>query len=321
VIQVTEKVVLKQHDSPMCKLELHSPKIIRTLITILIWISAAVVMSACSTHIKEVPQAKPAQQNTAIEKAPEAAPASISESKPTPVKAIEEATLTKKKAALKVPVFSNVLQKKNHFFTFMKPIVMAENQNITQQRQQILALQKKKQLSDQDILLLTGLAKSYRITPTSAPDASFWKAILERVDIIPVELALVQAANESAWGTSRFARDGNNYFGQWCFKKGCGIVPGERSIGASHEVRRFEHAKESVQAYMKNINTSRAYKTLRKMRTDLRQQQRPIQAELLANGLKHYSERGMAYVKTIQSMIRSNRKLIAKAGQSQTSSG
>lgn len=297
-----------QHDSPMCKLEFHSPKVIRTLITILIWISAAVIMSACSTHIKEAPQLKPAQQDSEI--------------KPVSETTIEkQAIKIKKTTSNKTTVFSNVVQKKNHFFTFMKPIVIAENKHITKQRQQIIGLQEKKQLNDQDISLLTDLAKNYGITLVNAPDDNFWKAILERVDIIPVELALVQAANESAWGTSRFARDGNNYFGQWCLKKGCGIVPGERSIGASHEVRRFEHAKESVQAYMKNINTSRAYKALRKMRSNLRRQQLSIQAEILANGLKHYSERGMAYVKTIQSMIRSNRKLIAKAGLSQTSSG
>ena len=32
-----------------------------------------------------------------------------------------------------------------------------------------------------------------------------------RMDIIPVSIAIAQAANESGWGTSRFALEGNAY--------------------------------------------------------------------------------------------------------------
>ena len=136
---------------------------------------------------------------------------------------------------------------------------------------------------------------------------------MQSVDIIPLEMALVQAANESAWGQSRFARDANNYFGQWCYDKGCGLVPLKRASGATHEVRSFATPNLSVRAYMKNINASRAYAEFRDMRRDLRDQHRTLDAELLAMGLKSYSERGMAYVKVIQTMIRSNRKLIQSA--------
>ena len=36
-----------------------------------------------------------------------------------------------------------------------------------------------------------------------------------RMDVIPVSIALAQAAKESGWGTSRFALEGNAIFGQW----------------------------------------------------------------------------------------------------------
>jgi len=39
---------------------------------------------------------------------------------------------------------------------------------------------------------------------------------------------MAQAANESAWGLSRFAQKGNNLFGKRCVKKGCGIVTDQR---------------------------------------------------------------------------------------------
>jgi Bax protein len=123
----------------------------------------------------------------------------------------------------------------------------------------------------------------------------------------------VQAANESAWGRSRFARQGNNYFGQWCYRKGCGIVPARRVPGATHEVRRFASVAESVRAYMNNINRSSAYADFRNIRRSLRVQSKPLDAERLAYGLKSYSERGMAYVHVIRSMIRSNRVLISRS--------
>ncbi|MDQ6968132.1 MAG: glucosaminidase domain-containing protein, partial [Mariprofundaceae bacterium] len=128
--------------------------------------------------------------------------------------------------------------------------------------------------------------------------------------IVPVELALVQAANESAWGTSFFARRGNNYFGQWCFQKGCGIIPRRRRANAKHEVKYFNNAVESVHAYMKNINTLDSYAALRKIRRQLRLRHIPIYAEVLTRGLKNYSERGVEYLKILRHMIRSNRKLM-----------
>ena len=124
---------------------------------------------------------------------------------------------------------------------------------------------------------------------------------------MPEWLALMQAANESAWGTSRFAREGNNFFGQWCFRKGCGIVPSRRAKGATHEVAAFKSPAESVRAYMHNLNTGKAYRYLRKIRTGLRRQGKPLTAEVLAAGLDHYSERGHAYVEDLRRMIRVNR--------------
>ena len=81
-----------------------------------------------------------------------------------------------------------------------------------------------------------------------ASDQDIINELILRVDVIPVSLALAQAANESAWGTSRFALEGNNVFGQWCYKKGCGIVPAERRSGATHEVKSFTSVERSVQA-------------------------------------------------------------------------
>jgi len=213
----------------------------------------------------------------------------------------------------KKSVQHSVSDKKQQFFTFMKPRVENENVRIMVQREKIRSLQGKKTLSASDRGWLQNLAGEYAMKIGKQPTAAQWKELTLRVDVVPIEMALVQAANESAWGTSRFAREGNNYFGQWCYTKGCGLVPKQRAAGATHEVRSFSDARESVSAYMKNINTSRAYAEFRQLRMETRNQRRPLDAEKLALGLKSYSERGMAYVKTIQAMIRSNRALIEQS--------
>lgn len=132
------------------------------------------------------------------------------------------------------------------------------------------------------------------------------KELMRRVDVIPTSLVLAQAANESGWGTSRFAREGNNIFGQWCFDEGCGLVPNARGEDASHEVRAFASVDAAVRAYFRNLNTHPSYEDLRTLRASMRMQGLPLNSMVLARGLTRYSERGMDYVEELQDMIRIN---------------
>ena len=56
------------------------------------------------------------------------------------------------------------------------------------------------------------------------------------MDIIPVSIAIAQAANESGWGTSRFALEGNALFGQWTWSKSAGITPKNKDPNQSHKI-------------------------------------------------------------------------------------
>jgi len=197
----------------------------------------------------------------------------------------------------------NVKDKKKRFFDFMRPIVMAENQRILIQREQILDAQKSHHPDN-----VAELAKQYSVDWTAGKQN--WNKLLERVDAVAFELVLAQSANESAWGQSRFAKQGNNFFGQWCYKKGCGIVPTRRNPGATHEVASFKSVNASVRSYLKNINTGRVYAPLRKVRAKDRATGKTASAKSQAGGLIKYSERREAYVKEIRSMIRVNKKLM-----------
>jgi len=198
----------------------------------------------------------------------------------------------------------NTAEKKQVFFDTLRPIIISQNQLIEDQRQQIISAKDNKANHP----WLQAVADKYNVDwNNEKPD---WDQLLHHIDTIPQELVMAQAANESAWGKSRFAQKGNNLFGQWCFRKGCGIVPGQRNNGANHEVRKFASINDSVASYMHNLNTSRAYKDLRKLRASLRAAKDNVDGHTLAKGLKKYSSRGVEYVKEIQSMIRTNKSLM-----------
>jgi len=205
---------------------------------------------------------------------------------------------------------TNIAEKKEAFFNFLQPQIDASNQEVLALRNKIEQLKKRykemgKSLSTKEIDFLNATASTYKILNFNLEEDGFAQ-LLKKVDVVPPSLATAQAANESAWGTSRFAVDGNNYFGQWCFEKGCGLVPKNRAQGASHEVAAFDSVQESVQQYMFNINSHETYQSLRTLRENLRKSNEQITGITLAEGLVGYSERGDAYIKEIQMMIRYN---------------
>ncbi|MDQ7004506.1 MAG: glucosaminidase domain-containing protein [Ghiorsea sp.] len=207
----------------------------------------------------------------------------------------------------------DVKTKKRRFFNALRPMVEQENQRIANQRQWLINLKEKGSRSGNDQQMLSKLLKSYRLSENK--DGSVpWDKLLKRVDTVPLELVLSQAANESAWGTSRFARKANNLFGQWCFSKGCGLVPARRNAGSTHEVASFSSPQLSVRSYLRNLNTGRVYKDLRNIRAQARAEGKTASAHDLAAGLIKYSERGHEYVKEIRAMIKYNGKYMRGEG-------
>jgi len=199
---------------------------------------------------------------------------------------------------------SGVNDKKKRFFDFMRPIINDENSKILKLREQLLAAK----AQNNNKVFVARTAKQYSVSWDH--ENKNWDKLLERVDAIALELSLAQSADETAWGQSRFARQGNNFFGQWCYTKGCGIIPAKRNRGSTHEVAKFNSVNASVRSYIKNINTGRAYALLRKVRRQNRSAGEQPDAKAQAGGLIKYSQRGKKYVKEIRSMIRVNKKLM-----------
>ena len=215
--------------------------------------------------------------------------------------------------------YSDVNQMKAVFFDYLQPMVEYHNTQIVEQRQtlqsiyQSLAESKKWRSSDQE--LFTSLASQYDYELdlgwnedidediTSHPFNRAYLQLMLRVDEVPVDLALVQAAKESGWGRSRFAIEANNLFGQWCYTAGCGLVPSQRNDGTAHEVRKFESVAQAIGSYINNLNSHSSYETLRLIRGGLRSSGDSITGMPLADGLIYYSERREAYVDEVKVMI------------------
>jgi Bax protein len=201
--------------------------------------------------------------------------------------------------------------RKEAFFQFLVTYVESRNQEILATRARLNSmwevLRRNHPLTEIERNELYGIAVEYRLDKAELSQLKMVEELLMRVDVIPTSLVLAQAANESAWGMSRFAREGNNIFGQWCFDEGCGLVPERRRRDASHEVRAFVSIDASIRAYFLNLNTNQYYQDMREMRAQMRAQGRPLDSMALARGLTRYSERGMAYVSELQDIIRINR--------------
>lgn len=203
----------------------------------------------------------------------------------------------------------SVATKKRLFFRLLGPFVLRANELIVGDRRRLERLAKESVTSEVDEAWAQALATRYKMgeMPNDAAIGDLIEALLMHVDIVPPSLALAQAAEESGWGTSRFADLGNALFGQWTWG-GKGIVPREQRSGkGDYKIAAFESPQESVSAYMLNLNTHRAYEALRRARAELRAQGKKPRGSGLVGTLVDYSERGQAYVDTLKVIMRVNK--------------
>jgi Bax protein len=202
-------------------------------------------------------------------------------------------------------------ERKRAFFAYLRPIVERQNAEIRQSRQLLVSMAEQiaagEPLSTQQRRRMLQFAKRYRIDTKDEDWDRILEVALRRVDQIPESLVLAQAAKESGWGTSRFALQANNLFGEWCFTPGCGLVPQNRKDGRRHEVRRFGSVEDSVRSYFLNLNRHERYQSFRQKRAELRQNDTHLNGWILADELRYYSERREDYVNDIKTLILQNK--------------
>ncbi len=194
----------------------------------------------------------------------------------------------------------SVRLKKETFIKIVLPLIVAENEKILDDRQKLKRIVSSRATSESDKQWLKQKFLEYKVKKMNTSE------LINRMDIIPVSIALAQAAKESGWGTSRFALEGNAIFGQWTWN-GKGIEPLMKDKSKNHKILRFPILRASVKAYKNNLNTHKSYAKFRDKRKELRKKNKAIKGLKLTSTLENYAQTGSEYTKILEQIITQNR--------------
>jgi len=219
---------------------------------------------------------------------------------------LSEVRRTKKVKPIRLSLLPNEMKsiessgkRKSLFIKIILPLVLEENNRIIIDRKKLFSILNKNKNSKDEIKWLNQKFKQYGVVNK---DLATLKV---RMDIIPVSLAIAQAAKETGWGTSRFAIEGNALFGQWTWS-GEGIKPAGADTDATYKVMKFNVLKASVRAYQRNLNTHSSYKKFRFVRAQLRDDNKELDSLKLAEYLDNYAQTGTEYTKVLKQIIQQN---------------
>ena len=189
-------------------------------------------------------------------------------------------------------------EKKEIFIKIVLPLILRENEEIISDRKKLFRILGKIKNTRAEKKWLKFKLKQYKVKNSDLSELKI------RMDIIPVSLAIAQAAKETGWGTSRFALEGNALFGQWTYAAD-GLKP-EDAITGDHKVMRFNILQASVRAYKRNLNSHRVYKNFRSERAKLREKGEKINSLKLVKYLDKYAETGKLYTQILEKIIKQN---------------
>ena len=201
--------------------------------------------------------------------------------------------------------------KKINFIKTLLPIIVYENKKILIERKRLIEIknfiEKNKTLSTFDIVYLKSISNKYSAKTYNKHKIDLINELLNNVNVIPNSIVLAQAANESGWGSSRFAKEHNALFGQYTYNEKEGVIPYKREDGKKHLIKNFESIDKSVESYLINMNTHQAYKKFRDIRKQIYLENTDFDYSIksLTQALHVYAE-DKSYVKTINSIIDSN---------------
>ncbi len=189
-------------------------------------------------------------------------------------------------------------EKKEIFIKIILPLILRENEEIISDRKKLFRILGKIKNTRTEKKWLEFKLKQYRVKNSDLSELKI------RMDIIPVSLAIAQAAKETGWGTSRFALEGNALFGQWTYAAD-GLKP-EDNVTGNHKVKRFNILQASVRAYKRNLNSHKVYKNFRSERAKLRERGEKINSLKLVKYLDKYAETGKLYTQILEKIIKQN---------------
>ena len=197
-----------------------------------------------------------------------------------------------------ISLIEDVRERKELFIKIILPLILQENEKIEEDREKLFKLLAKKSNTKEEKNWLKWKFKEYKIKNRDISELKI------RMDIVPVSLAIAQAAIESGWGTSRFALEGNALYGQWTWSDK-GLKPLD-NVDGDHKVMHFKILTASIKAYKKNLNTHSGYIEFREARANLRNRNEKVTGLKLTQYLDKYSATGMEYTKKLELTIKKN---------------
>ena len=190
----------------------------------------------------------------------------------------------------------SIQKKKETFVQLLLPAIKVVHEEVKNNKRIIEKLKNKSILSKKEKKYSETLFTKYRVSYGN------WAELDSKLILYPTSIILAQGAIESAWGTSRFFREGNNIFGMWSTNpKEPRIAAGKRrSDGFLPHLKKYDTIKDSVSDLVLNISRNNAYK---QVRTLYNKDKSP---DVIVGGLIKYSEEGTKYIKKVRTTMKSN---------------
>jgi Bax protein len=186
-----------------------------------------------------------------------------------------------------------VSEKKKRFFHMILPAILISKQRLKIKRERVESIINTINPTAEDIAFLEKQYKTYKTKDN--------QELLLRMQTHPVSIILAQAAIESAWGESRFFKEGNNIFGMWSYNKNEPRMKakGTRN-GKAIYVRKYATLSDAIDHYFEVIGRG-AYKSFRKQRDITKD---PLQ---LVQYLVNYCELKEKYTQKLKKFIIANK--------------
>ena len=195
-------------------------------------------------------------------------------------------------------------QRKKLFISIVLPLLVRGNELIMIERKILKNLFKNKEFKKIKHFCIKYKINKKECLNTKTPLLK--EKLLMRVDVLPISMMLAQAAIESGWGLSRFAKQGNALFGQWVWgDKESGIKPKEAK-NSNFYVKSFHNLQSSVNGYLLNLNSHYAYEKMRQYRKLIKIKSKNFSGKNFAKYLDKYAEIGFEYVNKIITLINVN---------------
>lgn len=174
------------------------------------------------------------------------------------------------------------------FLQTLLPIILHVNEEVLAEREKLFDLSKRFEAGETlglaEEAWLKELASKYKLKSVD------WDELKLRVDIIPASMALGQAIIESGWGQSYAALEKNSPYG----------------MTISDRVKFYQSLHESTWSYVRNLNSHRAYRVMRRTRADFRAKGETPDGHTLIGDLIQYSEQRKTYINKVRRTIAHN---------------